>query len=194
MAISFMNFLAHLYLSGPSEKVLVGNFIADFVKGKQIHSFDEEIVEGILLHRKIDHFTDTHPLVAKSKQKLREKYRHYSGVLVDVFYDHFLARNWKDYSSVSLVQFANNFYNTIRKYDQVLPERVLHMLPVMISNNWLVAYASFEGIEKVLQGMSRRTTFTSHMDEALIDLKMHYDEFYEEFSLFFPELVAHSLK
>jgi acyl carrier protein phosphodiesterase len=183
-----MNFLAHLYLSGSSEKVMVGNFIADFVKGKQIDQFEEEIVEGILLHRKIDAFTDTNEIVSESKNRLREKYRHYSGVLVDIFYDHFLAKDWQAYSPSNLEDFAQNSYNTIIRHQQILPAKVIYMLPYMIKNNWLVSYAELDGIDKVLQGMGRRTNFDSRMEIAVADLRLHYDDFQNEFNLFFPQL------
>src|SRR5277367_1527199 len=101
-----MNFLAHLYLSGDNPKIKTGNFIGDFVKGKNLADrFEKDIAKGIVLHREIDWFTDRHPVVKQSKDRLREKYRHYSGVIVDVFYDHFLARNWINYSSKSLSDF-----------------------------------------------------------------------------------------
>jgi acyl carrier protein phosphodiesterase len=187
-----MNFLAHLYLSGSSNKILVGNFIADFVKGKQIELFEDEIVKGILLHRQIDAFTDSHPIVSQSKLRLREKYRHYSGVLVDIFYDHYLAKNWHKHSELLLHDFARISYETIIKHNDILPPKVIYMLPFMIKNNWLVNYANLEGIERVLQGMSRRTSFVSNMEFAVNDLKEHYQQFEEEFNLFFPELVQDS--
>ena len=187
-----MNFLAHLYLSGESPKNLVGNFIGDFVKGRQIDDYHPEIAQGIQLHRSIDHFTDRHPIVAKSKDKLRERYRHYSGVIVDMFYDHFLAKNWKEFHELSLEKFAENSYNTILKYHNILPERVRFMLKPMIEHNWLVAYARKEGIRAALQGMSRRTTFDSQMDRAIEELNLYYHTFEKEFLLFFPDLEKHA--
>ena len=97
-----MNFLAHLYLSGDNEDLIIGNFIADMVKGRQIENFQEEVVKGIELHRKIDYFTDNHAIVDQSKRRLRNKYRLYSGVIVDMFYDHYLAANWSEYSRIPL--------------------------------------------------------------------------------------------
>ena len=102
-----MNFLAHLYLSGDNEQIIVGNFIGDFVKGRNaLQTFDPTIALGIELHRAIDQFTDTHPVVRSSKDRLRPKYRHYAGVIVDIFYDHFLARKWNDYHKTPLPEFA----------------------------------------------------------------------------------------
>lgn len=184
-----MNFLAHIFLSGGHDKIMVGNFIGDFVKGKSaMEKFETEIIRGIELHRAIDEFTDKHPIVSESKNRLRPKYRHYSGVIVDVFYDHFLAKNWKDYHPVPLPDFAAQAYNTLRSFDKILPEDVKYMLPYMVKGNWLLNYSKIEGIHQALSGMSRRTKFQSKMEEASEELYLHFDEFQKEFNQFFPEL------
>jgi acyl carrier protein phosphodiesterase len=184
-----MNFLAHQYLSGDNTDLMVGNFIADFVKGRMaLQAFDKEIIKGIELHRAIDEFTDTHSIVTQSKNRLRPKYRHYSGVIVDVFYDHFLARNWETYHKTSLTDFAAHVYRTITGYDSILPEDVKRMLPYMIKGNWLVNYSKTEGIHRALSGMASRSPYASKMDEAVQDLVLSYDEFQKEFETFFPQL------
>jgi acyl carrier protein phosphodiesterase len=188
-----MNFLAHLYLSGDSSDIMIGNFIADFVKGKSsLQQFDSKIVKGIELHRSIDEFTDKHPVVKQSKDRLRATYRHYSGVIVDVFYDHYLAKNWSNYHDAPLADFAAKAYATIQQQDSILPAAVKQMLPYMIRGNWLVHYGETEGIHQALTGMSRRTPYESHMDEAVVDLRKYYDEFKNEFEVFFPELKIHA--
>jgi len=185
-----MNFLAHLYLSGDNAEIKVGNFIGDFVKGKNLtERFPADVAKGIALHREIDWFTDRHPIVRQSKDRLREKYRHYSGVIVDVFYDHFLAGNWNQYSSQPLPDFAEACYATIQQHEKVLPEEVKYMIPYMVKGNWLVNYAGVEGIHRALMGMARRTRFDSRMDEAVEDLRNFHQEFNAEFDIFFPELV-----
>jgi acyl carrier protein phosphodiesterase len=184
-----MNFLAHLYLSGPNPKIKVGNFIGDFVKGRSfINHFETGIAQGIELHRAIDYFTDHHPVVQESKNRLRPKYRHYSGVIVDVFYDHFLASNWKDFSEESLANFAAQSYQIIEEHKTILPEEVKGMMPYMVSGNWLLNYSKIEGIHRALSGISRRTSFPSKMEEAAEDLKQNRSGFEQEFNLFFPEL------
>jgi acyl carrier protein phosphodiesterase len=184
-----MNFLAHAYLSGKSEKILIGNLIADFVKGKQaLSAFEPEIAKGIELHRLIDEFTDAHPVVTLSKNRLRPKYRHYAAVIVDMFYDHFLATLWSDYHSEPLETFAGNTYKTAMAFHDTLPEGFKYMLPYMIRGNWLVNYAKFEGIERALTGMAHRTPYKSKMDEAVHDLREHEDHFKNEFQQFFPLL------
>lgn len=187
-----MNFLAHLYLSGNDTSVMLGNFIGDFIKGKNLlEKVGSEIVRGIELHREIDFFTDQHPIVTESKKRLRPKYRHYSGVIVDVFYDHFLARNWNDYHPQLLPDYADHVYEIIQKNALLLPERVNLMMPYMIKGNWLVNYAKLEGIHRALTGMARRTPYESKMDESVVDLQENYEKFKTEFTTFFPELEKH---
>ena len=186
---TWMNFLAHLYLSGDNEQVMVGNFIGDFVKGKNLRGrFDTDIARGIELHRGIDYFTDMHRVVKESKNRLRAKYRHYSGVIVDVFYDHFLASNWSRYSDLGLDAFAQNAYRVVNLHSAILPEEVTRMLPYMIRGNWLVNYSRIEGIDRALSGMARRTAYESHMNEAADDLRKSYASYATEFEAFFPEI------
>ena len=184
-----MNFLAHVYLSGNDTQLMIGNFIGDFVKGKDLTAhFDPKIVRGVELHRAIDEFTDRHAVVQDSKNRLRPKYRHYSGVIVDMYYDHFLAKNWNDFHEVPLQDFALSFYEIIKLNQKILPEEVQHLIPYMVRGNWFLNYAHKEGIHRALSGMSRRTSFDSKMDEAIEDLTIFYSEFENEFRKFFPTL------
>ena len=138
-----MNFLAHIYLSGTNPKTMVGNFIGDFVKGRNLlDQFEAEIALGIELHRSIDEFTDHHPVVLKSKVRLRPKYRHYAAVIVDVFYDHFLSKYWNNYHTEPLTDFSMGVYKTLRDHWSVLPESVKGMLPYMMKDNWLLNYGT----------------------------------------------------
>ncbi|RAV27641.1 acyl carrier protein phosphodiesterase [Sinomicrobium soli] len=184
-----MNFLAHIYLSGDDELLRIGNFIADGIKGRKYLEFPPGVQKGILLHRHIDTFTDQHPIVRRSTRRLHPGYGHYSGVIVDMFYDHFLAANWKDYSAIPLEDFVEGFYNTLEKHYDILPERTRNMMPVMIRENWLCSYASPEGLGYILEQMNRRTKNRSQMHLAIGDLKRHYRLFEEEFTLFFKELM-----
>ena len=188
-----MNFLAHIYLSNDLPKIMVGNFIGDFVKGRNLlEQFEPDIAKGIELHRIIDAFTDTHPVVRQSKIKLRAKYRHYSAVIVDVFYDHFLAKFWTDYHSVLLPVYADKVYQIIETHRPILPQEVKHMLPHMIKGNWLVNYGTLEGIEQALTGLARRTRYESKMEQSVNELEEFYPEFKQEFQSFFPELKLHA--
>ncbi len=187
-----MNFLAHLYLSGDSDQVMVGNFIADFIKGKKAESYQRDVYLGILLHREIDIFTDRHHQVAESKKRLWQRHRHYSSVIVDIFYDHFLAKKWQEYSVIPLEDFARHAYSIIQRFDDLLPQKAQQVLPRMIANNWLVNYGKLEGINRAMQGMARRASFQSEMASAIEDLEKDYEQFENDFSKFFPELAAHS--
>jgi acyl carrier protein phosphodiesterase len=188
-----MNFLAHLYLSGNNPAVMTGNFIGDFVKGKNLRErFGDSIAKGIDLHRSIDSFTDTHAVVALSKKRLWPIYRHYAAVIVDIYYDHFLARNWSDYHPQLLPDYADYCYEVLQAQQSALPEQVQFMLTHMIRGNWLVNYGTLEGIHRALTGMAQRTRFVSKMEEAVNDLETHYSAFEQEFKLFFPELKQHA--
>jgi len=183
-----MNFLSHLYLAGDSEGLIVGNFIADSVKGSDYKNYSESIQQGIILHRAIDTFTDSHEIVEQSKQRLREKYKKYAGVIVDIYYDHFLAVNWKDYSQEELSTFTQNIYKLILKNKDVLPPKSEMFTEYMLRYNILENYSKLEGIERVLLGMSKRASFISNMEHSIRDLEEHFDAFEHEFKLFFPEL------
>jgi len=184
-----MNFLAHIYLSDDDPKIMVGNFIGDFVKGKKFSEhFEPAIAKGIELHRMIDEFTDRHPVVLKSKLKLRPKYRHYAGVIVDIFYDHFLSKYWSDYHTMPLPSFAKSAYGIMTSHSNVLPEEVRGMLPYMIKDNWLVNYGNLNGIGQALNGISRRTRYDSKMNESIHELEEFYDEFKHEFQTFIPDV------
>lgn len=187
-----MNFLAHSFLSGPSEDLLIGNFIADAVKGSTINEFKNSIKNGILLHRSIDRFTDSHPIVHKSIQRLRPQYHKYSGVLVDIFYDHFLAKNWHLYSSIELKIFTRSVYALMQKNYEYLPRQSKEILPYMIKHDWLTNYSTLEGIQNVLNGMAKRASFVSNMEKGVTDLKNNYSLFETEFITFFPDLIGHS--
>ena len=186
-----MNFLAHIYLSGNNELLMIGNFIGDFIKGKMVNNFSSEIQLGIKLHRSIDTFTDAHPVVLESKKRLREKYSHYAPVITDIYYDHYLAANWQDYHDTPLIEYTNSFYKTIDKHSSILPDRVINMLFYMKRDNWLYNYQYFQGIKSVFNGMSRRTKFNSKMEYAVDDLQADYDAYEKEFRQFFPELQQH---
>ncbi|RNI30542.1 acyl carrier protein phosphodiesterase [Rufibacter latericius] len=183
-----MNYLAHLFLSGNDEDLRLGNFIADSVRGAQILLYPSRVQQGIKLHRQIDAFTDSHPVVAQTKDRLRPKFRKYAGVVADVFYDHFLASGFLQYSSVPLNSFAAEAYHQILNRDDLLPERVQHFLPYMVNQNWLVSYAQITGITRALTGLSRRTTFESNMESAGEELEVNYPLYQQEFDRFFPEL------
>ncbi|GAA4298270.1 acyl carrier protein phosphodiesterase [Nibribacter koreensis] len=183
-----MNYLAHLYLSGNDPELKFGNFIADGVRGAQILQFPERIQQGIKLHRLIDQFTDSHAVVKETIERLRPLYKKYAGVVADVYYDHFLAANFQQFSTVPLDVFAEESYAAIQSRPEWLPPKVQTFLPYMVNQNWLVSYAQVWGISKALKGLSRRTTFESNMETAGEELQLNYDFYHQEFNRFFPDL------
>jgi acyl carrier protein phosphodiesterase len=188
-----MNFLAHLYLSGSDPDVMTGNFIGDFIKGRSWGGiYPPKVVQGIELHRSIDAFTDSHPVVSRSKKRLFPIYRHYAGVIVDIYYDHFLARNWNEYHADLLPDYAGHCYEILQTRPYPLPDQVHMLLPHMMRTNWLVNYGTMEGIHRALSGMARRTTFASKMEESINDLERDYQFFKQEFDEFFPALKQHA--
>jgi acyl carrier protein phosphodiesterase len=143
---------------------------------------------GIRLHREIDTFTDAHPLFRKCTKRLHKNYGHYSGVIIDIFFDHFLAKNWKHYSEIPLEIYISDFYKSLSKHLDRLPPRFQKLSPIMIEGNWLLSYATIDGIQRVLDGMNRRTKGLSKMNEATKELQTYYSAFENDFSEFFEDL------
>ncbi|WP_288983681.1 acyl carrier protein phosphodiesterase [uncultured Flavobacterium sp.] len=185
-----MNYLAHIYLSGTNDLLKIGNFMADSIKGHDYEKFDAAIKKGILLHRHIDSFTDMHPVYRQSKHRLHEKYGHYSGVIMDILYDHFLAKNWSKFSDEKLEDYANNFYQLLQDNYEILTERIKGMMPYMIARNWFVSYATIAGLEMILFQMDYKTKHRANMQEAVVELQEFYTEFESEFFIFFQELIV----
>lgn len=187
-----MNFLAHLYLSQSNTNIMIGNFIADHIRGNNFSHFSKEIQQGILLHREIDTFTDAHEVVRKSKRRLHERYRHYDGVIIDIFFDHYLAKNWATYSAIPFETYTNSINTFFAEKAPKLPEKSQQFIHYMIEYNILFNYKYTDGIEKVLNGMNRRTKGKSQMNMAIEDLRDLDAEFDTDFKLFFGDLIAFS--
>lgn len=187
-----MNFLAHVFLSGTeNQPLLLGNFIGDFVKGKELLNFSPAIQRGIVLHRAIDAYTDAHPIVLRSKKRLFPTYRHYNRVLVDLYYDHLLAANFSRYSSTPLLPYTLEVYAMLQQNRHHIPERAHLLLDHMQAGNWLYHYRTLEGIGEACKGMARRSSFPSGMEKGATDLAKDYAAFEEEFRLFFADLTAY---
>lgn len=183
-----MNFLAHIYLSGNDDLIKIGNFMADGIRGKDYENLHPNIQKGVLLHRFIDTFTDSHPVFRQSTKRLHQKYHHYAGVIVDVLYDHFLAKNWHRYSEEKLEDFINAFYQSLRDNYSLLNDKTRDMMPVMISRNWLWSYQFTDGIANILTQMDQRTRNNSNMRLAISELHEFYVDFEVEFITFFDEM------
>lgn len=186
-----MNFLAHIYLSGDDGDIKIGNFMADSIHGRRPESFPPGICKGIMLHRAIDTFTDAHPIFRQSTKRLHKNYHHYAGVIVDVYYDHFLAKNWHLYHHQPLDAFAADFYRLLTDNFDVLADQTKEMVPHMIRNNWLLGNAHLDGIARTLRQIDHRTKQRSGMTNAINELQQYYAEYEAEFSQFFKEIQLH---
>lgn len=190
-----MNFLAHIYLSGNDDDIKIGNFLGDFVKGRLNKltnaQYASGVIKGMALHREIDFFTDTHPIVKQSIDRLQPKYHKFSGIVIDMFYDHILATNFNQYSSISLIEYAQKFYDLLERRKAEIPQPMGRMVESMITRNWLLGYKTYDGIEWALTGISKRLSFESGIENATQELRKDYDLYKAEFQLYFPELIAH---
>jgi acyl carrier protein phosphodiesterase len=185
-----MNYLAHAYLSFGFGEVLIGNFIADTVKGKH-ERFPETIRQGILLHHLIDEFTDSNPHFRRSVGRIDSGFGLYATIIVDMFYDHFLAANWNRYSEIPLPKFAEKVYATLLSRYVILPPRMKRMLPHMFTSNWLVYYGDANSFNHFFKGLARRTRFAPDLAKAAHQINEHYDELNADFLAFMDEMIPY---
>lgn len=185
-----MNFLAHLYLSRDlSEETIIGNFIADSVKGRiAYNTYPAAVQLGIEIHREIDQYSDSHPLFKVGTKRLHSAYGKYASIIMDIYYDHILAHNWDKYHPLPLQDFASAQYALIERQDHHLPEFTRFWFGVMKNDNLLHAYASEAGIEDVLKRMDRRTQLASGMGKAIHELRTYKADYTAEFFLFFEDM------
>jgi acyl carrier protein phosphodiesterase len=186
-----MNYLAHAYFSYRDPELLVGNMISDFVKGKSKFTYPPRILEGIMLHRSIDGYTDLHPATRIIKTLYRSSYGHYGGVFADIIYDHFLANDPSVFSEKELADFSLWVYETLDKYHQLLPERFQQLFSYMRRDNWLFHYREKWGIRKSFGGIVHRAKYLTESDTAFELFEAHYDELKQAYTTFYPGLIDH---
>jgi len=182
-----MNYLAHLHLGGPQPADMLGSLYGDFVKGRLQGGLPTQIEAGIRLHRQIDAFTDSHPLVLQAKGRFPTQRRRYAGILLDLFFDHCLAANWHDYSAEPLERFTQRAYSVL-KNEPALPGKLAMIAPRMAAQDWLGSYREFAVLEQVLAGMSRRLSRPEGLAGGLGELERLYDPLLEDFRSFYPQL------
>lgn len=194
-----VNHLAHFLLSGSSPEALAGSLLGDFVKGRVSDSYHPPVRDAILLHRRIDAFTDSHPVVARSRHRISSGRRRYAGILVDLFYDHFLARSWEVHAAVSLPDFCAAVYAGLDAGRDLLPERAARMATRMAAEDWLISYREVDGITAALARVSRCLSRPNDLGDATEELLGSYSALTADFDEFFPclsngaspELIAH---
>lgn len=190
-----MNYLAHIYLSQCARQCIVGAVLGDFVKGRQFSEYPDSIRTAISLHRAIDRYTDSHPVIKQSYALVKPERRRFAGILTDIFFDHFLAKLWTSYHRLPLQEFESNVYNTLQQYTGPKPSQFENLVTHMSRQRWLHAYARMDGIERAVHGIYRRL---QHHSKAKVllgageELRDHYDEFENLFKQFFPAVVAFS--
>ena len=185
-----MNFLAHLYLSGENEKLMVGNFIGDYVKGRKYENFNGVVKQGILLHRQIDSFTDSHLKFREAKKLLVPEFGLYSGIIIDLIYDHLLAKNWNNYSTRNLREYTKWVHAVLLKNFFYLPKRVQGFLPILIQNRRLESYATVEGIQKSLEIMSRYTSLPNKSKRVIEIMGENLPFFESNFADFMNDVIS----
>jgi acyl carrier protein phosphodiesterase len=168
---------------------MLGNFAADFINNKEVDLLDKSLLMGVHLHRRIDTFTDKHPVVKRSTKRLHAYHHKYSPVLVDIFYDYFLAKNWHKYSNIPIQGFIEDIYEVVLSNMHYFPEKLQNRLPNMVQHNWLKGYTHFDGLEIVFDKISQITHFPGNFENATEHLALFENEFENDFLVFFPELV-----
>ena len=184
-----MNYLGHLVLSGSDEKILLGNFLGDHVSNKTLNLYDSTIQKGIELHREIDLFTDSHPISRELRAMLFDQYRHQSRVILDLFYDHFLAADFRDFQSISLYEYVIKVFDILQKQLHLMPESAKHYFMAMRKYGWLEVYTSIDGIHLVLNQMSRRKNMDP-MGPSIEVLEKHYPYFRSQTHAFLHDAIA----
>lgn len=189
-----MNFLAHMFLTYGDEKLTVGNYVADFIRNRDLVLFPKKVVKGIMLHRHIDHYTDTHEEVLQSTRKLRKRHKKYAPVVIDVFYDYILSKNWETYTNVPIREFADEIYKTLNKYSHLYPVHLQDITARMIADDFLLQYGKKSGMRKTFERIGKRAKFKSNFATAFDDLEKDYDKIQDGFNAFFPDLIVEVAK
>ncbi len=185
-----MNYLAHVYLAGPQVSDRVGGLLGDFVKGPLPCGLPPDLASGVALHRFIDRYTDQHPVFLRSRQRISPSRRRFSGVMIDLIYDHFLARYWGSFSDEPLQLFTQGFYHSLDEYRDWLPVSLLAILERMRQRNWLAAYADLAVIGRALDQIgTHRIQRTNTLVGSLCELEAHYAELEQDFWDFIPDVM-----
>lgn len=189
-----MNYLGHLFLSGDDPLVIVGNFMGDAIKGRDLSRFPPRLEAGIRLHRAIDSFTDGHPAQRAGRERVRSHAGRYSGVVMDLFYDHLLARDWQRWHPEPLAAYTQRMYALVQDHEALLPERTSRMLRYMAAGDWLSSYATLEGIGSAIHGLSTRVPQGAVMAGAERVLAEHLEDYRREFDIFLPAIRVHTAR
>jgi acyl carrier protein phosphodiesterase len=189
--VAILNYLAHLYLADADPESQLGSLMGDFVKGRVDESLHSDLRWGVILHRKVDTFTDAHPVVRRSKERIDPGLRRYAGILIDIFYDHFLAVGWREYSDEALDSFSSGIYRLVRSRHGELPARMQRSMRYMVENRLLESYRKIDGVSRALAGIDTRLKRPAGLTRSVDDLERNYNALRGDFSEFFPLLIDH---
>ena len=187
-----MNLLAHALLSGDSPGRVVGGVVADVIRGPVPEELPADVAEGVRLHRRIDIFTDAHPVTARSRGRLRSKWGRYSGILVDLVYDYCLVRLWPRFAPGGLPEFVRGVYGALADRAPVLPDLTVRYSRVMAREDWLTSYGRWDGQRVALERISTRLRRRVELAAAVADLQALEAELLGDFEEFFPDVAAHA--
>lgn len=186
-----MNYLMHLYLSEAAPESLAGNMMGDFVKGRLDERYPPGIRRGIELHRRFDSFASKNSRFIRSKRRIDPSFGHFRGVLVDIFYDHFLARHWEEYAVTPFREYVRQCSAILAAHATAMPERLRLLLPRIFSDDWILTYPRRDGIAAVLERMAKRVSRPNRLAAGIGELDLHYDGLLEDFRLFLPEIAEY---
>ncbi|MBS7333835.1 MAG: DUF479 domain-containing protein [Weeksellaceae bacterium] len=187
-----MNLVAHQYLSFNNPSLQLGNFLGEVVKGNKYNDYPDDIKLGILLHREIDSFTDSHDVVKRSSTYFHSTQHKYSPIVVDLVYDYFLIKHWRKYHPTSFQLFKENCYDLFSYNTENFPPNLQEMLNHLLKNDWFENYSTIEGIQKTLTGISKRVNFDNNLTNTASTIFQYETELEKDFLEFFPELVQFS--
>lgn len=183
-----MNFLAHMLLSRESDPLLVGNFLGDLLRNPEIKLLPPDIRAGVRLHRLIDSYTDLHPLIRQGTHRLHAQHGKYASVLIDVYYDYLLSLHWPTFSDLPIRTFTHDVYRRLLRFREHMPERTQRQLQAMVQDDWLMNYATFEGLEVTFLRLQSRVSKPEQLIGAVNSLQTGLALFEAEFLQFFPQI------
>lgn len=186
-----MNFLGHLYFSRNDRDLMIANLFGDFVRGRNFDHFPPLIQEGIFLHRQIDHYIDTHPLVRELKLELMTELPKVGPIAVDLFFDHLLAKNWEQYHFAPYDSFLLDFYQHESEYAEQYPTSFLHFMEKLRQHKWMNHYPSKYGLMKSCEGVSKRLSFETKLADAHVVFEQKEETIETVFHAFMKDAILH---
>ncbi len=186
-----MNFVAHQYLSFKQQSLQIGNLLGETVKGKQYLDFPDDIQKGILLHRSIDTFTDSHEIVKQSSSYFHETQHKFAPIIVDVIYDYFLIKHWNDFSDTPYQKFKLDCYQLFKNEYDTFPKKLQETIFYLLKYDWFENYSTIEGVQKTLKGIGSRAKFENNLHQIIPEFEQYYSMLEKDFLQFFPLLQTH---